>query len=219
MTTASVSRPDAECFAVIDLETTGLKAELDRIVECAILTCAPDGTVIDTWESLVGIDLDAPVGARALHGLDTDALAGAPRFEALLSTIIERLRDRVVVGHVLAFDVAFLTAEAARAGYALPDLSRAGWCTRELSRSHLLGDSYSLAACCTRAGVDQRDPHTALGDARATASLLQTLIQRAPLDPAASLERANRLVWAPAPDGSDPNPIARTRNRVPTAVR
>jgi DNA polymerase III subunit epsilon len=219
MTLAFALHTDAPCFAIIDLETTGLNAEIDRIVECAILTCAPDGTVIDRWESLVGSDVDGPVGARALHGLDTDALSDAPTFETLLPSIVERLRNRVVVGHVLSFDVAFLAAEAARASYAMPELGSAGWCTRELCRSHLQGDSYALAACCVRAGIDQRDPHTALGDAHATAALLATVLHRAHLDPTIALEHAHRLAWAATSISSDDIALARPRSREPVSVR
>ena len=57
-------------YAVIDVETTGLyHGGHDRIVEVAILRLAPDGSVVDQFETLLNPERD--MGPTWLHGIET----------------------------------------------------------------------------------------------------------------------------------------------------
>jgi DNA polymerase-3 subunit epsilon len=89
--------------------------------------------------------------------------------------IVDRLRGRIVVGHVITFDIDHLTAEFHRSGFALPPVSGATICTRELVKLHLPAGSRTLRACCERLGLTYDGAHSALGDARAAASLFVAL--------------------------------------------
>jgi DNA polymerase-3 subunit epsilon len=163
-------------YAVIDVETTGLDAQVHRIVECAIVELDPSGDIVDEWVSLVAIPEAEELGASFVHGITRSMLAGAPPFAELVPELVARLSGRVVVGHVLEFDASHLAAEFRRAGVELPDLVAAGLCTRDLARIHLPSERRSLEVCCALAGVQLTGPHTALGDARAAAGLLRWFI-------------------------------------------
>jgi len=168
-------------YAVIDVETTGLEPGIDRIVECAIVELDGAGRVLDDWVSLVAIPGSEEPGASAIHGISRRMLSGAPTFPELIPELVRRLAGRILVGHVLAFDAGHLGAEFARAGMPLPDLVADGVCTRDLARDHLPPGPRSLEACCAAIGVAHHGAHSALGDARATATLLRWfLIARRP---------------------------------------
>ena len=57
----------------LDLETTGVRVDHDRIVQMAAASIFPDGRVT-TWSSLVNPEQSIPPGATAIHGI-SDAMA------------------------------------------------------------------------------------------------------------------------------------------------
>ena len=198
------SRPDRQTspgahavrYAVVDVETTGLDPATTRVLECAIVVLEPDGVALGEWTSLIAVPGEGELGASWLHGITRSMLAGAPSFAELAGEISRQLAGRVVVGHVLEFDLAHLAAEYTRCGLELPDLRRAGICTRDLARSSLPPGSRSLAACCRALGVDFPAAHTALGDARATAAIFRAFLQRGVVGGAPGLgARAAALAW------------------------
>ena len=158
-------------FAVIDVETTGLDPVNDRIIECAIVTLDPTGAPLEEWSTLLAIPGRRRLGAQHIHGIERRMLEGAPSFAEVSGAIATRISGRVLVGHVLSFDIDNLRAEFARLGATLPDLS--GLCTRDLARLCWPDARHHLAACCEYAAISTDHLHSALGDARATATLLR----------------------------------------------
>src|SRR5665213_1445534 len=156
-------------FAVIDVETTGLNPSDTRVIEIAIVEIDRRGRKIDEFESLVRIPGEGPLGAEFIHRVRREMLDGAPEFSDIADQVAQMLRGRIVVGHVIAFDVGYLAEEFRRAGMELPDLLSATLCTRELAQLALPPGPKSLHACCAALGIDNEAAHTALGDARATA--------------------------------------------------
>jgi len=168
------TQPPSLPFAVLDVETTGLSPARDRVIEIAIVRCAPDGTVIDEWSTLVDPGRDP--GPTHIHGISSTDLKGAPTFEAIAEELRTRLAGSMVAAHNLSFDAGFLAAEFERAGASTPD--RPAVCTLQLARFVLPNNGgYSLAACAAALGIDHPNAHRALPDTRVTASVLAALIQ------------------------------------------
>ena len=174
-------------FAVLDLETTGLRSRSDRIIEVAVVRCAPDGTPLSEWSSLVAPP-DGDPGPTHVHGISATDLHDAPDLASLLPTLLEQLDGTVIVAHNLAFDSAFLAHEFQRCGR--QPLDNHGLCTLELARRMLPGQQgHSLAACAAAFDIPHPDAHRALADTQVTARLLRALLQQldspdwAPLDP------------------------------------
>jgi DNA polymerase-3 subunit epsilon len=178
---APLTRPLAEqIFAVIDVETTGLRASRHRIVQVAVVTTRGDGTVLDRWSTLV----NPPFGwvgasARSIHGLRHADLRQAPRFAAVAGELVGRLDGAVLCAHNAGFDWAFVRRALRRCGYATPHVARL--CTMRLSRS-LDPDRlrpHRLTDLCDRYGVALQQAHDALSDAEAAAALLPHLFAEA----------------------------------------
>ena len=163
--------PDAP-FAIIDLETTGLTPEEDRIVEIAIARLE-NGRLVDEWATL--IDPGRDPGPTFLHHISAEMVAGAPTFRDIVGEILARLDGAVVVAHHAPFEESFLDAELGRLGI-VPDPVPA-LCTLRLSRAVLASPNYKLATRCEISGISLTDAHTALGDVRATALLLPKLLE------------------------------------------
>ena len=159
-------------FAVVDIETTGLRWKTDRIVEVAVVRTDPEGQVLSELSTLVNPERNP--GATHIHGLSAEDLTGAPLFSEVLAELVRHLEGAVLVGHNVRFDLAFLTEELGRLGLVLPEAPRV--CTRELAMRVLpsLGD-YKLSSCCKALGVDGGHEHRALDDARAAAGVFARL--------------------------------------------
>jgi DNA polymerase III epsilon subunit family exonuclease len=162
-------------FAVIDVETTGLRPRHDRVIEIAVVRCASDGQPISEWSTLVDPGRDP--GPTRVHGIAASDLIGAPTFTDALAALRSHLEGAVIVAHNLSFDAAFIAHEFRRSG-AEPHRGL-GLCTLELARTTLSGEEgYSLAACARALGIAQPLAHRALADTRVTAGVLQALLQQ-----------------------------------------
>lgn len=164
-------------FVVVDVETTGLRPKNDRIVEVAVADLRAgklDGLLIDTL-----VDPERDVGPTHVHGVTAEMVQGAPKFREVAPAVSAALRQGIVVGHNLPFDLRFLDAESTAAGVG-PLGSVPRLCTLSLARRLFpRAGSYQLEALCSRLGLSNRQAHSAAGDAVVTAELLDLLLAEA----------------------------------------
>jgi DNA polymerase-3 subunit epsilon len=186
-------------YAVVDLEATGSSSHRHRVVELAVLLL--DRDLVPEGEFTTLVDPQGPVGPTHIHGIEPEHLAGAPRFAGIAGRLLALLRGRVLVGHNVGCDRAFLVAEYARVGLRLPVVPEL--CTMRIAAARTGGGpapyGLSLRACAAAIGVTDWSPHTALGDARATAALLAHYAPHLPVLPE-QLAAAAALHW-PEPSG------------------
>lgn len=199
-------------FAVVDVETTGLNPRETRMIEIAIVEIDQRGRKIDEFESLLSIPGEGPLGAEFIHHVQRDMLQGAPVFAEIAAQVADMLKGRIVVGHVIAFDLGYIAEEFRRAGFELPALDGATLCTRELARAVLPPGPKSLQACCDALGIDNEAAHTALGDARATADVLTKLLGRHGLTDLSELSHSAAAILWPTPSSTQ-RPLAKVRER------
>lgn len=104
-------------IAFIDVETTGTRPYLDRIVELSILRIQPDGT--EKYKShRVNPEVPIPAGATAVHGITDADVAEEPIFRQYGKSIRDFLEGCDLSGfNIITFDLPFLKAEFERAGF------------------------------------------------------------------------------------------------------
>jgi DNA polymerase III subunit epsilon len=110
-------------YVAFDLETTGLSARRDRIVELAAVRFTADGAEIARFQQLVNPECPMPAAARAIHGISDADLAGEPTAAEQLPRLLEFIGDpdsSFLVAHHAVFDAGFLGRELSRAGLNLP---------------------------------------------------------------------------------------------------
>src|SRR6266496_2031580 len=91
----------------LDLETTGLHAEQDTILEIAAIKFQGD-TVLNRFETLIAPGRSVPYRVQRLTGITPQQLIGAPSFESVAGQLKLFLGDLPIVGHSIPFDVSFL---------------------------------------------------------------------------------------------------------------
>ena len=98
----------------LDLETTGLQAEHDAILEVAAIKFQ-GATVLDTLETLVAPGRPVPYRVQRLTGITPQQLSGVPQFESIAQKLQQFIGDLPIVGHSIPFDVGFLRRRGATA--------------------------------------------------------------------------------------------------------
>jgi len=161
-------------YAVVDLETTGGFALRNRVTEVAIYL--HDGQkIVDEFHSLINPERNIPPFITQLTGITNEMVSAAPTFKDIASDIDELTRDHILVAHNAGFDYSFLRREFKALGMRF---IRKKLCTVRLSRKIFPGlNSYSLGALCTSLGISIDHRHRAFGDARATVTLLEQLLE------------------------------------------
>ncbi|MGO3147810.1 MAG: exonuclease domain-containing protein [Leucobacter sp.] len=173
-------------YAILDFETTGFSpARNDRIIEVGAIYMDPDFRIDGGIETLVNPQRD--VGPTHVHGITAREVFDAPTFDQVAPALLKLLDGRVVVGHNIAFDLRFLTAELEREGYEVPDIVAID--TMQIARTLLQEDpppSFKLHDLGQHLGfgikevfdfvnLEQRPAHSAFGDSLVTAFVLSHL--------------------------------------------
>ena len=200
-------------FCVVDLETTGMRADVDRIVE--IGAARVEGLELgDRFERLVDPGLQLPAAVQRLTGIDPRTLSGRSRVGPALDAFLRFAGDAVIVAHNARFDVGFLDAELRRARgrrLACPVVDTVG-----LARRLLPGRGrYSLGALAERFDTAVRPCHRALPDALATAELLLLLIGKAQERGAETIDDLIARSAPPARRAHAKRPLAEGAPRTP----
>lgn len=161
-------------YAIVDIEATGGRPGEGRMMEVAIVH--HDGKQITgEYSTLINPQRAIDKYVRRLTGIDDEMVEDAPIFAQVADEIDEWTRDRIFVAHNVKFDYSFFKHEFARLG---KEYKRKNLCTVKLSQKLLPGhQSYSLGKLCSDLNFTINNRHRALGDARATAMLLSTLLE------------------------------------------
>jgi DNA polymerase III subunit epsilon len=164
-------------FCIIDLETTGGSPADSAITEiggCKVKR----GEVTGTFHTLVNPGQPVPAFVRLLTGITDDLVCDAPSIEAVLPSLLEFVRDTVIVAHNARFDVSFLNAALDRAAYPLLDNRVVD--TALLARKVLGGEvhNHKLSTLADHLRCAHKPRHRAFADVLATIDLLHCLIER-----------------------------------------
>jgi DNA polymerase-3 subunit epsilon len=160
-------------FAVVDIETTGGYASANGITEIAIVL--HNGQEIEgKYTTLINPNQGIPRYVQGLTGITDEMVATAPQFSTVAENIFNLLKDRIFVAHNVNFDYSFVKHHLGVHGFEL-DVPKL--CTIRFSRKIFPGyRKYGLGSICRELDITINDRHRAMGDAFATAQLLQLLI-------------------------------------------
>jgi len=162
-------------LAFIDVETTGLQPNMDRIVELSILKIHPDGNY-EYKSHRMNPGIPIPAEATAIHGITDEDVVNEPVFQEYASSIIDFLEGCDIAGfNVLKFDIPFLEVELRRAGVLFQKRDRKFIDVQILY--HLLEPRDLKSAYLKYCGKEMELSHTAQGDATAAAEILDKQLE------------------------------------------
>ena len=172
-------RLDELSFVVLDVETTGLRADAgDRIVSLAgVRVRAGIVRAGESFDALVCPERPIPAASTRFHGITDTMVVEAPVIGVVLPAFLRFAEGAVLVGHEVSFDVAFLDRDLRRLGLPPLPAGHPVMDTRLLSRLvHGPGLEHTLEAVAERLGVKMIGRHSALGDALTTAEIFVRLL-------------------------------------------
>ena len=217
MTAARVSAsPIASLtWVALDLETTGLDPAKDEVIEVGAVKYR-GAEEIGVMHTLVSPGRPVSPFIQALTGITNEALTGAPAFPAIAEKLQTFLGTAPVVGHNIAFDLAFLRRRGVQAlGPAYDTFDLASFL---LPRQ----PSYTLGEVARTLGIPPHGAHRAEADARVAGQAFVALADKLHALPprllAAVQDIASRSDWplrrliadvaagvvTGQPDGSEP---------------
>jgi DNA polymerase-3 subunit epsilon/CBS domain-containing protein len=160
---------------VLDLETTGLDIKNDRVLQIGAIGLQGATEQSFNIDQLVNPGIAIPESSTEIHNIDDNDVRDAPSFRHASEMLFDVLRQNVIIGHHIAFDLAILRHEFARhkLSWVEPVSLDVGMLTAALKPN--LPD-ISLETVATLLGVKIRDRHTAMGDCSTTAQCWQKLI-------------------------------------------
>ena len=164
-------------FCVLDLETTGgspASCAITEVGACKVRL----GEVVGTFHTLVDPGEPVPAFIRLLTGISDEMLLEAPPIEAVLPSLLEFLKDSVIVAHNARFDLGFLNAACERGSY--PRLANRVLDTAGLARKILAGEvpNHRLETLARYLRCAHQPCHRAYSDVLATTDVLHHLIER-----------------------------------------
>jgi DNA polymerase III subunit epsilon len=163
-------------FSVLDVETTGLSARTNRVIEIGIVR-VKNLKITDKYTTLINPGCEIPYFITQFTGISNRDVAYSPSFYDTAEEIEEFIGNSIICGHNLSFDAGFLGCEFARNGF--EPLSNLSVCTLKLSRKIFSSlKSKSLGSVSEYLGIINGDSHRALADAEATAQILIKLIKK-----------------------------------------
>ena len=171
-------------FVVLDFETTGLDANVDRIIEIGA-ACFRDGVLESSKFWLVHPGIPIPPETTEITGINDEMVKDALPFAQVIQDVLPFLEGRIPVAYNHFFDSRFLWAEARRSGLSanVPAFALDGvwidplvW-ARELQKDE---KGHKLVDVCARLEVPLENAHRASHDAEATGHVLLKLASKMP---------------------------------------
>lgn len=164
-----------DTYVVFDVETTGLSAVYDTIIELAAVKIR-EGEIIDRFESFANPHRPLSATIINLTHITDDMLQDAPEVEAVLKRFHTWVEDAVLVAHNASFDMGFLNM-----GYTTIGLEKASnpvIDTLELGRFlYPEMKNHRLNTLAKKLDVELTQHHRAIYDAEATGYILMKMLK------------------------------------------
>jgi len=157
-------------LVVLDLETTGIWIEKDKIVEIGMVKCLPGGAV-QKYVKRVNPGMPIPPKVSQLIGITDKDVKDAPPFKAITKEVLSFIGDSDLGGfHIERFDVPVLEREIIEAGLKFERGDRVIYDAQKIYHIHEQRDL--MAAYQFYCDKNLTNAHSALGDAEATFEIL-----------------------------------------------
>ncbi len=162
-------------YLVVDIETTGLDVQKNRIIEIGAIK-VKEGKEPELFSRLINPQTTIPDYIVELVGITDDMVAKEATEDVVMEEFLKFAEELPLLGHNLKFDYGFLKTAAVRHGYTF---ERKGLDTLAIARKYMKElESRKLEELCRYFGIQDDNHHRAWNDAKVTMELYQVLCER-----------------------------------------
>ncbi len=159
-------------FVVFDLETTGLEAQEEDIIEIGAVKIK-DGVLRETFSTFIKPTKQIPEKITQITGINDSMVADAPSIEQVLPDFYKFCKDSILVAYNIPFDYSFIRKFAKQQMF---EFNNEQIDVLMLAREKIKGlKHYNLSSVCTYLGVSLIGAHRAIEDTIATAKVFLKL--------------------------------------------
>ncbi|NDK10068.1 DEAD/DEAH box helicase [Candidatus Gracilibacteria bacterium] len=161
-------------FIVLDLETTGLLAKEDEIIEIACVKIDRKTFLeVDRFSSFVKSKKEIPEFISQITNIFSEDISNAPEFKDIIDDVQNFIEGYPIIGHNIQFDIGFLESHGV-------NVSKNPSIDTFFLANFLCSDekSLNLGYLCEVLGIELQNAHRALDDTLATAELFRKLIAK-----------------------------------------
>lgn len=163
-------------LVVMDLETTGIWIDKDRIIEIALVKISPEGKS-EIFHTKVNPAMPIPARVTELTGITNTDVKDAPAFGNIAGKVLQFMADCDLGGFCIErFDLPLLARECSDAGLKFDYSQRTIYDAQKIYHLHEKRDL--CAAFAFYCHQELIGAHSALADAQATLGILEEQVKR-----------------------------------------
>lgn len=162
-------------YVVVDIETTGLKADTDAIIEIGAVKVR-NHEIVEQFSELINPYRMISPFITKLTGISNEMVEHCDGIEVILTQFLDFAQEDIILGHNVSFDLGFLINKCSRLG--VSELTNQKMDTLSMARKklpflphHRLGDLVSFFE------IPQPTAHRALADCLSTKAVYDHLRQ------------------------------------------
>ena len=179
-----------DTYVVFDIETTGLSAKKNKIIEIGAVK-VENGEIVDRFSAFVNPGEPIPFEIERLTGINDGMVMDEPPVEEVLPRFLDFCGGAVMVAHNASFDMSFIEYNAEQLGIdfkptIVDTVALARILLPELKR-------FKLDTVAKALNVSLENHHRAVDDAEATAHIFTAFIERLEKREVMTLGQVNAL--------------------------
>ena len=163
-------------IVVLDIETTGIKANTDKIIELYMLKVY-NNEVVEEYHSKFNPEIEIPLFISNLTGIYQWHVDSSPTIDQEIENIKTFIGDSVVIGHNLKFDLSFLNYDLINNGF--ENIANENIDTLKLSRALLRNKvrNHKLSTLSRYFKTTNKNDHNAKADVLTTYEVFNSLVR------------------------------------------
>jgi len=167
---------DEEEFVVFDIETMGLNAYSNEIIEIGAVKIKA-GRIIDRYSQLFNPGKPIPYKITEITGITDQLVTNEPKIDQVIGKFVDFIGDAVLVAHNAPFDMGFIKRDIKK--YLNIDLENSVIDTLQMARD-LFPDlkKYGLGDLNKVLGLALENHHRAVDDSQATANMFIIFLEK-----------------------------------------
>ena len=159
-------------YVIIDIETTGLDPQKDKIIELAGIKIK-NNKIVEEYSSLINPEMIISNFITELTGIDNYMVCKEPTIEIELKNFLNFIGNSLVIGHNVNFDINFIYDNALK--YYNKIFENNYLDTLKLSRKLLNLENHKLKTLSEAFNIDYKNAHRALRDCYITFNVYNKL--------------------------------------------